>query len=69
MCTHQAQNEVKIVNPHILVILRAKYTQEKWAVFFWILRDLSFPTHYQWSKSDKNSHLYDILKFGENVYL
>ena len=30
MCTHQAQNRIKIVNPHILAILRAKCTQEKW---------------------------------------
>ena len=29
MCTHQAQNRFKIVNPHILAILRAKCTQEK----------------------------------------
>ena len=34
MCTHQAQNEVKIINPLILAILRAKCTQEKMTYLF-----------------------------------
>ena len=63
MCTHQAQNRFKIVNPHILTILRAKCTQEKNDIFFWILWDLSYSTHIRLLKSDKNSLLYDILKF------
>ena len=69
MCTHQAQNMFKIVNPHILTILRANCTQEKNDIFFWILWDLSYSTHIRLLKSDKNSLLYDILKFGEYFFL
>ena len=69
MCTHQAQKRFKIVNPHILTILRAKRTQEKNNIFFWILWDLSYSTHIRLLKSDKNSLLYDILKFGEYFFL
>ena len=65
MCTHRAQNTIKISTPNILAILRAKCTQEKNDMFFWILRDLSFLTHTRWSKSNKNSLLCDILKFGD----
>ena len=63
MCTHQAQNRFKILNPHILAILRAKCTQEKNDIFFWILWDLSFPTHIRLLKSDKNSLLCAYLNF------
>ena len=69
MCTHQAQNRFKILHPYILAILRAKCTQEKNDILFWILRDLSFVTHVRWSKSNKNSLLYDILKIGEYFFL
>ena len=34
MYTHQAQKRFKIVNPHILAILRAKCTQENETYFF-----------------------------------
>ena len=68
MCTHQAQNRFKILNPHILAILRAKCTQEKNDIFFWTLRDLSFSTHIRLLQSNKNPFLYDILKFGEYFF-
>ena len=64
MCTHQAQNRVKIANLHISAFLREKCTQEKHDILFWILRNFSFPTHIRLLKSDKNS--YDNLKFDEN---
>ena len=69
MCTHQAQNRLKILHPHILAILRAKCTQEKNDILFWILRDLSFVTHVRLSNLNKNSLLYDILNFGEYFFL
>ena len=65
MCIHQAQNRFIIVNPRVLAILRAKCTQKKNDIFFWILQDLSFPTHFRLFKLDKNSLVYDILKFDE----
>ena len=69
MYNHRAQNSFRIVNPRVLAILRAKCTQEKNDIFFWILQDLSFPTHFRLFKLDKNSLLYDILKFDENFFL
>ena len=71
MFTHQAQNRVKIANPHISAILRAKCKQEKNDIqyCFEFYGISAFQRTFDDQNQTKNSLLYDILQFDENFFL
>ena len=62
-CVHFARRIAKIWGLALLNLFCAWWVHIKWDLFFWILRDLSFPTHSRWSKSDKKSLRCDYLNF------
>ena len=62
-CVHFARRMTKTWELIILTSFCAWWVHIKWDLFFWIVRDLSFPTHSRSSKLVKNSLLCACLNF------
>ena len=69
-CVHFARRMTKIWGLTILKLFCAWWVYIKCNLFFWILWDLSFPTHSRWSKSFNPKGFFSLLfvQFKKSVF-